>query len=289
MDDELRIETARTEQRTLLEVVAAQGNDAPYDLLTVLSEKCFDPGFSGPSLVLLAFREEEPAGFAVVCGRFLRLLVVSRPHRHTGVGSALLTQAEQHVAKDGQMRIAVGAEAGNYFVPGVPEDDPAVRFFLEKLGYDSGPATSNLECSLNDNPLLYGSDSDEVRRALASDRQRVTRFIEENFGRIWAFETQAALRNNPPTVFIAERNGGIDGFSAHDSNNRGLGFFGPTGVQTSQRGKGLGKALLLASLRDLRNLGYPKAVIPWTDAIDFYRKSCGAVVGHRFVSYVKTL
>ena len=34
------------------------------------------------------------------------------------------------------------------------------------------------------------------------------------------------------------------------------------------RGRGIGCQLLLASLADLRRLGYERAVIPWTDALD---------------------
>jgi hypothetical protein len=51
------------------------------------------------------------------------------------------------------------------------------------------------------------------------------------------------------------------------------------------RGRGLGCALLLASLGDLRRLGYARAVIPWTDALDFYRKCCGAEPEHRFITF----
>jgi predicted N-acetyltransferase YhbS len=55
----------------------------------------------------------------------------------------------------------------------------------------------------------------------------------------------------------------------------------------SMRGKGVGCKLLLASLADLRRLGYARAVIPWTDALDFYRKCCGAIPAHRFVAFSK--
>jgi hypothetical protein len=47
--------------------------------------------------------------------------------------------------------------------------------------------------------------------------------------------------------------------------------------------------LLNASLADLRRLGYERAVIPWTDAIDFYRKACGAEVGARFVTLARDI
>ena len=109
-------------------------------------------------------------------------------------------------------------------------------------------------------------------------------FIEREFGRIWRFEAAKAFDRELPTLFIEEHDGEIAGFAAHDVNNRGLGFFGPTGVKKSLRGKGIGCRLLLASLADLHRLGYEKAVIPWTDALAFYAKCCGAEPAHQFIA-----
>jgi GNAT superfamily N-acetyltransferase len=101
-------------------------------------------------------------------------------------------------------------------------------------------------------------------------------FIRAHFGQIWAFEAARAV-----TSFYLEESG----FAVVEANNRGLGTFGPTGVAESMRGRGLGKQLLLASLGELRRLGYARTVIPWTDSLDFYRRSCGATPAHRFVTY----
>lgn len=103
-------------------------------------------------------------------------------------------------------------------------------------------------------------------------------FVEREFGPIWRFEASRA-----ETIFHVEVDGEIAGFATHEANNRGLGFFGPTGVDQRFRGRGLGRELLLASLGDLARRGFREVVIPWTDALDFYRKSCGAEVAHKFV------
>jgi len=120
-------------------------------------------------------------------------------------------------------------------------------------------------------------------RVSSKSRERVLAFIETEFGRIWRFEASNAGNN----LFFVEVNGVIAGFAAHDANNRGLGFFGPTGVARAHRGRGLGGRLLHASLADLRRLGYERAIIPWTDALDFYRKACGATVAARFVTLAR--
>jgi GNAT superfamily N-acetyltransferase len=65
------------------------------------------------------------------------------------------------------------------------------------------------------------------------------------------------------------------GFGCYDAT--ALGFFGPIGVQESMRGKGTGKALLLACLLDMKLKGYGYAIIGMTNLLDFYGKCVGAV------------
>ncbi len=250
------------------------GNDAPYDLARVGAEKCFEAGYSGNTVVRV-YDDGGLRGVSVTCGRFLRILAVDRDHRGRGIGSALVAEAEDRAH-------VVFAEGGNYFTPGVVEEDVSTREFFRKRGYIESRWTWNLETR-----QLPESLPDGIRRVDHSDRERVLVFIEKEFGSIWRFECGRAFDREIPTMFVLEENGEIKGFAAHDINNVGLGFFGPTGVAKSERGRGLGRLLLLASLADLKRLGYTRAIIPWTDALDFYRKSCGAEVMHRFVTLSK--
>ena len=238
----------------------ARANDAPYDLVRVAEEKCFGAGAAGEPEVRVF---GDFAGASVTCGGWLRILAVDRRERRRGIGSALLDDAEARGAR------GIFAEAGNYFTPGVL---PAQVPFFGKRGYGETARTQNLETS-----DLPESMPDSVKRATDGDRERVLRFVEREFGSIWRFE---AARGH---LFFVEEEGHVAGFAAHDANNRGLGFFGPTGVAASRRGKGFGTLLLRACLADARRLGYQRVVIPWTDAIDFYAKACGARVAHRFV------
>jgi GNAT superfamily N-acetyltransferase len=244
----------------------ARANDGPYDLAAVAEEKCFGRGIAGEPVVRVIGNIDAAA---VTCGKFLRLLVVDREHRRKGLGTALL----------GDMQM-IAAEPGNYFTPGIVTTDQNTIAFLKKRGYVEGATTTNLEVNLR------GGES-PGRRAAPADADRILAFIEKEFGRIWRFEASHAFDVDPPTLFFAEHDGEIAGFAAHDVNNRGLGWFGPTGVRKSLRGLGIGRRLLLASLADLRRLGHSKAVIPWTDAIDFYRRSCGAEPAHRFVAFAR--
>jgi mycothiol synthase len=276
---------ALPEDLPLLRSLATEANDSPYPLEPVLEEKCFGPGIAGRPVTTIAELSGEPAGFSVVCGRSLRLLAVDRRHRRQGIGRRLLRDAESRIAASGATRVVVAAEAGNYFTPGVWADDRGSRTFLESHGFAPSAETDNLLADLRSLAAPPGT----VRRATPAEREHVLAFIEREFGRIWRFEAAPAFDATPPNVFLADVDGAPVGFAIHESNNRGLGTFGPTGVARALRGRGLGRDLLLASLADLRRLGYDRAVIPWTDALEFYRKSCGAEPAHHFVTYEKRL
>ncbi len=68
----------------------------------------------------------------------------------------------------------------------------------------------------------------------------------------------------------------IVGFACFDCTWKG--FFGPTGVLESLRGRGIGAALLLASLFAMRAEGYAYAVIGAANTQPgFYERVAGAV------------
>ena len=69
--------------------------------------------------------------------------------------------------------------------------------------------------------------------------------------------------------------GKILGFACHDATCRN--FFGPTGVEAAARNKGIGAALLLACLEDMRQAGYGYAIIGGVGPAEFYTKTVGAV------------
>ncbi len=238
----------------------ARANDAPYDLVRVAEEKCFGRGVAGEPEVRV---HGDFDGLSVTCGRWLRILAVDRAQRRRGIGTALLRDAEERGAQ------SIAAEAGNYFTPGVPEEQ--VEFFV-KRGYHETARTQNLDTTELPREMPGG-----VQRTADRERPRVLDFIERAFGPIWRFEASRGV------LFHAERGGEIAGFAAHEANNRGLGFFGPTGVALAHRGKRIGWDLLHACLADARRLGYERVVIPWTDAISYYAKGCGARVAQRFV------
>ena len=114
-----------------------------------------------------------------------------------------------------------------------------------------------------------------IRTAMPHERLDVVEWVQQTFGRGWAGECDTAFSRLPVTCFIAEEKGSLIGFSCHEVTCRG--FFGPMGVAENQTGKGVGRALLLASLQAMKAKGYAYAVIGGTESMDFYRKTVNAI------------
>jgi len=115
-----------------------------------------------------------------------------------------------------------------------------------------------------------------IRRAHAFELSRARAFISAHFSQSWADEMTVAFARQPVTGFLAVDDGRIVGFAAYDATCRA--FFGPTGVAPSHRGRGIGTALLIASLWGLHDLGYAYGIIGAAGPVAFYQKAVGAIV-----------
>lgn len=113
-----------------------------------------------------------------------------------------------------------------------------------------------------------------IRRALVPEKHLILEWIEANFSAYWRSESSVCFTRHPVSCFIATHEGQIIGFGCYDATMRG--FFGPTGVSEAARGKGTGKALLLACLHAMWQVGYGYAIIGGVGPAEFYSKAVGA-------------
>ena len=118
-------------------------------------------------------------------------------------------------------------------------------------------------------------DGVSLRRALAPEKHKVIAWVQDNFSDYWASEAEVAFGREPVSCFIAVKDGTIMGFACHDVTCRN--FFGPTGVDPNARKGGVGTALLLACLEDMKHAGYGYAIIGGVGPADYYAKAVGAV------------
>ncbi|WEK03612.1 MAG: GNAT family N-acetyltransferase [Candidatus Devosia phytovorans] len=114
-----------------------------------------------------------------------------------------------------------------------------------------------------------------VRRAIAPEGHIILGWVGRHFHPAWVSEASKGLAQNPVTTWIATRDHRLLGFACHDTTAKG--FFGPTGVDEAERGQGIGEALLIATLKGMREAGYGYAVIGDPGPVAFYTKRLDAM------------
>lgn len=120
------------------------------------------------------------------------------------------------------------------------------------------------------------SEDTVIRRALAPEKHHILDWVGKHFSAYWVSECDVAINRQPVTCFIATQADKLVGFACYDVTKKG--FFGPTGVDKTTRGQGLGKILLLQCLHDMWAQGYGYAIIGGVGPVEFYAKAVGATL-----------
>jgi mycothiol synthase len=266
----------------------------------VADEKLFGPGPTSSAEAFGAWDNGALVGVASVAARWVRLLAVVPNARGRGVGSALLEACESAARARGHSKLGVLDQPGNYLAPGVDERNVETCVWLERRGFARGAELrTNVLVDVRGNPRVTTARladaiaaarerGYEIRRATRDDSEHLRAAITTEFGGAWPFEVERALEQEPAGVHVALRDGQVCSFAAHDGNNRGLGWFGPTGTWPAHRGQGLGEALLLACLIDVAAT-HAKCEIAWLGPRRFYETVCGIAGERRFVTFSKSL
>lgn len=221
---------------------------------------------------------------------WIGLFAVAADARRRGIASTLLQHAQQHWPAN-VTETEVLAIPCNYFTPGLDPRYTEALCFLERRGFERFRDCVNLTADLSQH---FDTAAEEqrlaaagitVRRAAADDDGLLAAFFAEHFGDDWRFEASLAMNNGPPTLHLALEEDRIIAFSAHSTQNREWGFFGPMGTAPAARGLGLGRVLLWHCLNDMRAAGHRTAVIPWVGPIAFYQQWANCRVERVFWRY----
>lgn len=114
-----------------------------------------------------------------------------------------------------------------------------------------------------------------IRRAMTPDMFRILPWIEQHSSLSAKGEACTCFSRQPVSLFIATKGASIIGYACYDATCRN--FFGPTKVLEEYQGMGIGKALLINTLLDMRNIGYAYAIIGGVGPKEFYTKCVGAI------------
>ncbi len=123
----------------------------------------------------------------------------------------------------------------------------------------------------SDKPLDAGVD---VRTPTAPEHDLVVAWVARHFTPGWASEVRAVIGRRPCGVVIAVDAQHVLGFCCHGA--MAPGFVGPIGVLDDARGRGVGAAVLRASLERMRLEGHVYAVAGAVGAPGFFARVAGA-------------
>ena len=307
---------------------ALLADSLPFDAASnAVQEKLFAGNGVRSGQTIGAFSDGDLVGLLAQAGRWIKVLAVHPTARRQGIGTRLLQAARawlqaQTPPQTPSLKLRYGDHPGNYLGPGLDVREQAGAAFLQARGFVEVGRNLNLRAPVLDNPSLKPERIAEkqaaveslgyvVRRATAADVPALLAMVTTAFHRVWAYEVARALGASlggdaalhtaglPECAAVhlalwphVDAEPEVVAFAAHDGNNRGLGWFGPTGTLPAHRGKGLGELLLLHCLHDVavayaaRPDSRPDAgVIAWVGPVEYYARACGAVPDRRFVVY----
>ncbi|MFJ7950687.1 GNAT family N-acetyltransferase [Lysinibacillus sp. NPDC096418] len=116
------------------------------------------------------------------------------------------------------------------------------------------------------------------KKAEQSDSASLKTFVEKEFGKGWLDSIENGFLQVDIPIFIALEDQNLVGFSCFDVVRGKKGLFGPMGTSFSNRINGIGNTLLHLCLVEMKERGYEYAIIGEVGPLEFYEKSCNAVV-----------
>lgn len=271
-----------------------------YFIRGTLGDERFRPELS---LVLVNSKTGEIMGclVAVVCddppsGKscVIKVLVVAMQYQRNGYGSLLLAELIERARKilSSKALLRYGDSIPSYWQPGVDLRDTSLLFFLQKHNFQKSAFRMNLTYEI---PELSHEPMREkngylLERLQHKDLEALQVLAKTQFYRGWDKEIEMSCENDPITTFVAkDSEGNILGWATHSAHfinqvEGGIASFGPTGVEKSLRGKGIGGELLRWCMWDMKQNGISKSHIVWVegDTAKFYAKSLGAYISPVF-------
>jgi GNAT superfamily N-acetyltransferase len=278
--------------------IVAEVEDAAGD---TAERRSVDPGHGDRA-------DSAPCGFALgslrpaLDGRpatgHVDLLVVPAEHRGRGIGRALLAEIERRLITAGATCLRIRGNPPTHAWPGIDIRCTPAACLAESAGYQRLRDAHNMLVDLAVAHLggLLTTDADvarlaglgvEVRRGEPKDEAALRAWVGTEFGGSWAEECSMALRNEPPTLHVAVRDGAYLGFAAHGAQR--VPVFGPMGTAEAARGLGIGAVLLRRCLADQHDAGVPVAEIGWVGPVRFYSRAVGARLGRVFWTFEKAV
>lgn len=237
---------------------------------------------------------------------WIQILLVATGHRNQGIGQKLLEHAEKALAVAGVQEIVLGRDPWHYF-PGIPSECKATNPWFEKQGYINNGNDYDLISHYSKELTSQMPIKDKVDFTLLKETEKdeLLSFLHRCFPGRWEYEALhyfnkggtgrefVVLKKNNRIIGFCRVNDPESPFIAQNVYwspllNRALGGIGPLGVDSAERKKGYGIAIVEAGIAVLRSRGINDIVIDWTGLVDFYGK-LGYTKWKSYAKYSKSL
>lgn len=264
----------------------------------------------------VAIYDREAVGFVWACAitnepshklGWVSAIAVHPSAQRQGIGSALLTWAEDWLKERGCKRIRIG---GNLrpFLPGLPYAMRDNGVFFTNRGCQfppSQPCEYDVARSLKDYRPIYPKPAHaDLSPMQPGEEHLLLDFLHREYPGRWEFETREFVRNGGRAAdfLLLRLHGQVQGFcrlTLPDSERPierfypqrlppPWGQFGPLGLSKAVRGQGLGGYLVDAAASHMQILGVDGCVIDWTSLVDFYGKF-GFKIYNQYISLSKLI
>lgn len=212
----------------------------------------------------------------------LLLLAVEPAAQGQGRGRQLVAAVEEWAFDhEGAAAVRAGGWSPFGLWPGIDAHWTRSLCLFEAAGYGVRDVALVLSCpSTYRAPVPQGV---EVQRVLSDDDAAAVQAWTLHHLPGWPREVSRSVEHG--SCLVALDRGEIAGLVCHSVNRTG--WVGPIAVAVDQRRRGIGRALLGATCRDLRAAGLADVQISPSTPMEFFARSAGASVSRVFQSYVK--
>jgi ribosomal protein S18 acetylase RimI-like enzyme len=261
----------------------------PINATTFRAKVLLDPNFDRETC-LVAEQDGEVSGFVLGLRRrvpffgdgyepdqsWISAFGVAPQHQGQGIGSALLERVLTTLQELGAQTTALSPYVPNYFTPGADANAYAAGIeFMTRRGFEVVEEPISMRAELTGFQIPeeiqqrkdeLAAEGVEIRPATPDDIVPVLDFIPRHFSWDWHREASGVLMDlysgDPRWVnmIVAREGDEVLGYAEHRGER-----FGPFGVHTELRSRGIGRVLLATCLLEMLKKNYHAAWFLWTE------------------------
>lgn len=258
-----------------------------------LSKKALLSIVSNAALLLVAERDGLQSGICAIDSEQgsiagLILLLVEPAKQRCGIGTSLMHEVERRLRGRSVHRLTLGAGDGDYFWPGLPQEQVEALHFFRAFGFVEHEASADLIQDLThfrtpEWVLSRLADSGTTLCLAESARTEEIAAFEQEYFPAWSAFFENEMRHGCHcNILLAQGpDGKVRGTTLLkreavipwiDIHGTQVGTLNTLGVAPESQGQGIGLALTAGAMEHLKNAGCSHCLIQWTGLNEWYGK-----------------